>query len=50
MGYPLPSKNIAKMRPKMVPLTNDFIMPTLSLCKRDQRHVTKKNKKKNKRD
>ena len=32
-------KDIAKMRPNMVPLTNDFIDPTKPLCKRHQRYI-----------
>ena len=30
---------IAKMRPKVVPLTNDCVAPIWELCKKDQRHV-----------
>ena len=29
----------SKTRPKVEPLTNDFIVPTLAHCKVDQRHM-----------
>ena len=32
-------KDIAKMTPNVIPVTNDFIAPTQALCKQDQSHV-----------